>query len=255
MAFVRLFLLLIMVSLAAGCAPKTIPVERPPEKVWSLFWSSMARFSPDQAFLINATVSYITPGQRNRIQSTIWGDMGYPIRMDLSAGLGQIIAMWYEDEQLWEAYFPGDNIKYVHFDGAAGASLLGYPTPLDLRQTTMVLLGAFEGLVPEVYHKVTRYDSGWKYYFKDQEVESLVLNQDGTVSSISGQGWTVELSAGREQDQFHYFSRIDMQLSDNEKALIRIRSISLENRQWEREQLELSIPPEAGVVYLPGYLQ
>ncbi len=253
MNFSRLMMLCLLSALFISCAPKIIPVERPPQAVWNEFRSGMALFSPEQSFLISASVSYITPNQRNRIQSTLWGYMGYPVRMDLSAGLGQTVAMWREDEQLWEAYFPGENMKYVHWDGSVGASILGYPTPLDLRQTINVLLGAFEGLVPESYCEVKSYNGMWKYHFREHEVESLVLAWDGSVSSITGRGWTVELSAGREEDTFHYYSRIDMQLSQDERALIRIRSIRLDDQKWDEEQLELNIPPDAGVVNLQDF--
>jgi hypothetical protein len=243
----------LMGTLAWGCAPVKVPVDRPPEAVWNEFQRGMPGFSPEQSFLISASITFITPDQRNRIQASIWGFMGCPIRMDLSAGLGQTIAMWYEDDQLWEAYFPGENMKYVHHDGSMGASMLGYPTPLDLRQTTMVLLGDFSGLVPENYHEVQSVNGKWKYFFHNHEVKNIVLARDGTVSSITGQGWEVELSSRRDEGRFHYYSRIDMQLSEDERALIRIRSIRLDEHKWDEDQLELQIPPEAGIMYLPYF--
>ncbi len=251
--FFRLTMFCLISTLVFGCAPRKIPVEKPPEVIWNEFQSGMAEFSPDQSFLISASVSYITPGQRNRIQSSIWGFIGYPIRMDLSAGFGQTIAMWYEDDFLWEAYFPGENMKYVHHDGSIGASILGYPTPLDLKQTSKVLLGAFGDLVPDSFHEVQSYNGKWKYSFRGHEVENMVLARDGSVSSISGQGWKIELSSRKDEGLFHYYSRIDMQLSEDERALIRIRSVRLDDQIWDEDQLVLNIPPEAGVVYLPDF--
>lgn len=247
----RLAMFCLLLTLAPGCAPKKPPADRPPQVVWNEFLSGMTEFFPERSFLISASVTYITPGQRNRVQSSLWGRIGYPVRMDLSAGFGQTIAMWHEDEQIWEAYFPRDNIKYVHHDGSMGASMLGYPTPLDLMQTTKVLLGDFRGLIPDSFHEVKDYNGMWKYYFKDQDVQSVVLTRDGSVSSIAGQGWKVELSSRKDEELFHYYSRIDMRLSENESALIRIRSIRLDHEQWEENQLELNVPPDAKVVYLP----
>lgn len=246
-------MLCLMAALAWGCSPAKVSVDRPPEAVWNEFQWGMPEFSPEQSFLISASITYITLDQRNRIQASIWGLTGYPIRMDLRAGLGQTIAMWYEDEQLWEAYFPGENMKYVHHDGSTGAGMLGYPTPLDLRQTTMVLLGALSGLIPENYHEVQSVNGKWKYDFQDHEVKNIVLARDGTVSSITGQGWKVELSSRKDEGLFHYYSRIDMQLSGDERALIRIRSIRLDEHKWDEDQLDLKIPPEAGIVYLPYF--
>ncbi len=254
MSFIfRLTVFFLLLTLVLGCAPRVVPVERPPEAVWNEFRSGIVEFPPEQSFLISASVTFITPGQRNRVQSTLWGRIGYPIRMDLSAGFGQTIAMWSEDEHFWEAYFPGENIKYLHHDGSMGASILGYPTALDLRQTARVLLGAFDELIPENFHEVRSYNGMWEYYFQDHDVRSMIIAQDGSVSSITGQGWMVELSARRDEESFRYYSRIDMQLSEKERALIRIRSIRIDDQQWDEDQLVLNIPPDAEIVYLPGF--
>jgi len=251
----RLTMFCLLLTLFSGCAPRKIPVERPPEAVWNQFRSGIAKFSPEQSFLISASVTYIAPSQRNRVQFSLWGRIGYPVRMDLTAGFGQTIAMWYEDEQIWEAYFPGENVKYIHHDGALGPSMLGYPTPLDLGQTVKVLLGAFGDLVPENYTRVRSSDGMWEYFFRDNEVESLIIDQDGSIYSITGQNWKVELSAIRIEDSFHYYSRMDMQFADDKRAQIRIRSIRVDDPVWDGDQLELIIPADAGVVFLPDFSQ
>lgn len=235
-----------------GCAPVQISVERPPEVVWNTFRLDSERIYPDQSFLIRASISYDSPGRSHRIQSSLWGYMHYPIRMDLSAGFGQTIAMWHEDEQFWQAYFPGENTRYIHSDGSVGASILGYPTPFDLEQTVKVLLGDFGDLIPEAFYKAESYNGGWKYYFREHEVENVVLAQDGFIRSISGSEWNVQFSARKNEDLFPYYSRIDMQLSAGERALIRIKSVEIGAQQWEDEQLDLKIPPDAETVHLPG---
>lgn len=249
---IRLFLWGLTAALFLGCAPARIPVERPPEVVWNKFRLDLERIDPDQSFLVRASVSYDSPGRSHRIQSSLWGYMNYPIRMDLSAGFGQTIAMWHEDEQFWQAYFPGENTRYIHPDGSLGASILGYPTPFDLQQTVKILLGDLGNLIPEAYYKAETYDYGWKYYFREQEIENMVLDQDGSVRSVSGKEWMVEFSARKNEDLFSYYSRIDMQLSPDQRALIRIKSVELGEQQWDEKQLDLKIPPGAEKVNLSG---
>ena len=248
-----LITVLLLLSFVLSCAPRKVPLERPPDAIWNDFRSGLAEYGPDVYFLINASISYITPDQRSRVQSRLWGRTGYPIRMDLSAGFGQTIAMWHEDQDLWQAYFPGQNIKYVHHEGSAGASILGFPTPLNLQQTSMVLLGAFGDLIPDYFSQVRSHNGMWKYYFRDHEVTEVVLAGDGSVHSISGSAWKVEFSSRREEDGLAYYSRIDMFLSDEERAEVRIRSVSINLDQWQQEQLALNIPPDAGIVYLTNY--
>lgn len=249
---IRLFLWGLAAALFFGCAPPQIPVERPPEVVWNKFTLDWERIAPDQSFLIRASISYDSPGRSHRVQSSLWGYTDYPIRMDLSAGFGQTIAMWHEDEQSWQAYFPGENTMYIHTDGSEGASILGYPTPFDLQQTVKILLGDFKEFIPEAYFKAETHDGGWKYYFREHQVENIVLDQDGSVSSVSGRGWKVEFSARKNEGLFPYYSRIDIQLSERQRALVRIKSVELGGQQWDEKQLELKIPPEADTVHLYG---
>ncbi len=248
----RLLLCGMAAAFIFGCAPAHIPVERPPELVWNKFRLGAKSIDPDQSFLIRASISYDSPERSHRIQSSLWGYINYPIRMDLSAGFGQTIAMWHEDERFWQAYFPGENTRYIHPDGSVGASMLGYPTPFDLQQTVKVLLGDFGDLIPEAFYKAETLDGGWKYYFREHEVENIILDQDGSVRSVNGRGWKVEFSGRKDEDMFPYYSRIDMQLSEEQRALVRIKSVELNAEQWDEEQLELKIPPEAQTVHLPG---
>ncbi|MFN2342794.1 MAG: hypothetical protein ABR542_05500 [Desulfonatronovibrio sp.] len=240
-----------LIFLVWGCAPKVVPVERPAGIVWEQFQAGIKGLEPGQEFLLSASVTYITPTGRNRIQSSIWGTTGYPIRMDISAGFGQTIAMWHEDHELWEAYFPRENTKYIHHDGSIGASMLGYPTPLDLRQTVQVLLGAFEGLVPDNFHRYEPMNGMWRFYFNDHEVKSMVIAQDGTVKSISGHGWNIEFNGLNVDGEHRYYSRIEMNLSQDQRALIRMKSVRTDDLDLNIEQLGLKVPPEAKVVYLP----
>lgn len=241
-----------LIVLVWGCAPRVIPVERPAGIVWEQFQAGIKGLEPGQEFLMSASVTYITPAGRNRVQSSIWGSADYPIRMDISAGFGQIIAMWHEDHDLWEAYFPKENTKYIHQDGSIGASMLGYPTPLDLRQTVQVLLCAFEGLVPDNFQRYERVNGMWRFYFDDHEIRNIVISQDGNLKSISGHGWDIEFNGLNADGEHRYYSRIEMNLSQDERALIRMKSVRTDDLNLDIEKSGMEVPSEARIVFLPG---
>ncbi|GEM_PF-2434424 len=241
--------LLSVTFLVFSCAPKRVPVERPPEMVWQDFWAQSTSFQEDQEFYIQASVNYSTPDQQRRVQAMIWGFAGYPVRMDISAGFGQTVSMWLEDELRWEAYNPGENTRYIHHDGSRGATLLGFPTPMDLRETSLVLLGDFQHLVPREYHRVESHGNMWKYYFEDENITSVVLEQDGSLDRIEGNGWHVELKGFEQENGLFYFSRLDMHLSGGKEAVIRIRSVDME-RTWDQKQMGLDPPGEARTIFL-----
>ncbi len=242
-------LFLSLVTGIVSCAPKQVPVKRPPEVVWNDFWAKSSSFTNKQGFMIQTSVNYTAADQRNRMLANIWGLVDYPVRMDLSTGFGHTFGIWMEDHLRWEAYFPGENARYVHHDGSRGATILGYPTPLNLRETAMVLLGFFEGLVPAYYQRVESRNQMWKYYFDDHRIQNLVLNQDGILQSVSGDGWQVEFKGPERYNGVFYFSRLDMRISRDKEAVIRIRSVDLD-RDWEREQLILDLPGDTRTIFL-----
>lgn len=247
--YYRILCLLVIIFFVASCAPKRVPVERPPEVAWQDFWAQSSSYQEDQAFYIQASVNYSTPEQQRRVQAAIWGFAGYPVRMDLSAGFGQIVSMWLEDELRWEAYNPGENTRYVHHDGSRGATLLGFPTPLDLRETSLVLLGDFQHLVPGEYNRVESYKNMWKYYFDDGDITSVVLDQDGRLDRVAGEGWHVEFKSFEQENGLFYFSRLDMHLSGDNEAVIRIKSVDME-RTWDQKQMSLDPPGETRTIFL-----
>ena len=241
--------LLLSTFLVFSCAPKRIPVERPPEVVWQDFWEQSSSFQEDQEFYIQTSVNYSTPDQQRRVQAAIWGFAGYPVRMDISAGFGQTVSMWLEDELRWQAYNPGENTSYIHHDGSRGATLLGFPTPLDLRETSLVLLGDFQHLIPREYNRVESHGNMWKYYFEDEDLKSAVLDQDGNLDRVSGEGWHVEFKGVEQENGLFYFSRLDMHLFDDNEAIIRIKSVDME-RSWDENQMSLDPPGEARTIFL-----
>ncbi|WP_291321879.1 hypothetical protein [Desulfonatronospira sp.] len=249
MDFRALCIFCCVLLLAAACAPKRPPVERPPGVVWEDFWSRTPSYQEDQPFFIRGSVNYSTSREQRRVQAVIWGFAGYPVRMDLSAGFGQTVSMWLEDKFRWEAYNPGENTRYVHHDGSRGATLLGFPTPMDLRQTSLVLLGDFQHLIPGRYNRVESRDNMWKYYFDNSNVTSVLLDQQGNLQWVAGDGWQVEFKGYEQENGLFYFSRLDMQLSGDREAVIRIQAVDME-RDWDEKQMSLELPDDTRTIFL-----
>lgn len=247
----RLIILIVLLTLSMACAPKTVTLERPAHFVWKDMHNRIQTLPEDQPFLINASITYISPQDRNRLQAAVWGRLDYPVRMDLSAGFGQTVTMWYEDPFEWQAYFPGENTKYHHYDGRIGASYIGYASPFNLRTTARILLGDLRGLIPSEYYGFSRCNGCWEYSFQDSWIQSLTVSMNGELLSMSGHDWKVEFSGYTIVDQAAYYSRLEMHLPGDEKIIIRIRSVKLEELEWEPGQLELKAPPQAEHVYLP----
>lgn len=236
-----------------GCAPRQITVpQRPAQDVWLRFQEQTRPFPEHQPFLISASIVYVHSGKTSRVKSSLWGRLSYPIRMDLRAGFGQTVAMWYEDQTLWEAYFPDRNIKYVHHDGSLGASMLGYPTPFDLNMTAKVLLADFQGIIPSRFEEYKNAGDSWEYTFEQGMTQKIRLDMQGRLKSASGRGWSVRFEEYENQDDPGYYSRIEFRLGNEDKALVRIKSVRIPEADWSARQLSMKIPEESQVIYLPG---
>ncbi len=245
------WLCIVMASflLVAACAPKEAPLERPPEVVWEDFWAQSTNYDQEESFMMQVSVNFYTQEESRRFQASLWGNTDYPVRMDLSAGFGQTFAMWLEDGLQWQAYFPRENTQYVHHDGSQGATMLGYPTPLNLQETSMVLLGSFQDLLPKEYHHVESRDHKWEYHFENHRVQKAVLNQEGKLQKVVGEEWEVKFQDPEMDGEHFYFSKLEMQLSRDKQAVIRIKSLDLD-RDWDEGQLALELPEDSRTVLL-----
>ncbi|MFW6005108.1 MAG: hypothetical protein ACOCPN_01400 [Desulfonatronovibrionaceae bacterium] len=249
----RLLLACMLAALLfGGCAPRQMVPPRSAPDVWHRFQARNQPFPEHQPFLISASIVYVHSDRTSRVKSSLWGRLSYPIRMDLRAGFGQTVAMWYEDQKLWEAYFPDRNIKFVHHDGSQGAAMLGYPTPFDLNMTSRVLLADFQGIIPSRFDAYQKKQEFWEFRFEQGMTRKAMLDMQGRLVSASGPGWSVKLEGYENQEGIGYYSRIEFRLGNRDKAVVRIKSVSIPESDWSTRQLTLEIPEESKEVYLPG---
>ena len=97
------------------------------------------------AFRISASVRYTTPQETQRVSALLWGNgkpgSPYPLRLDLLAGVGSVVAKVRETEHSFTAFVPDENVAYVHPEGASTLASFGVPIPLDLHSLTQMLTG------------------------------------------------------------------------------------------------------------------
>jgi len=145
-----LALALAFVLACAACAPR---VELPRyDDAGADFAAFRSRFSEpfalDGSLALRASLLYSTPKRSNRTDVQIFGDYGRPLRLDVRAGFGTMLALMREDKAGLLAYYPEQKKAYAHMDPVTGAQLLGLPFPFALRDLALVLSGHFGTLVP-----------------------------------------------------------------------------------------------------------
>ncbi|WP_243544373.1 hypothetical protein [Pseudodesulfovibrio tunisiensis] len=253
--------------LAAGCAVKRIgpPDADNPGRAWSLFRTHYCQPSEARGLSVNASLYYtrVEPTRRtNRTVTTLWGDLDGPMRLDVAAGMGRILAHLRQGPDGLLAYYPDSEIAYVHIDPVLGATRLGMPFPFSLTQLGRVLAGDFSGLVPDAFQRAETVPDGYVFDVTNRKVLRVHLDRqgrpmvlEGRTSGTAGQAetWRLEVNKYEEGDAFPQLpGRLTLMLDTGEKGVLRIRSRELRDASWPKSAMELILPENTQVRRLDG---
>ncbi|MDL2279923.1 hypothetical protein LJC15_04605 [Desulfovibrio sp. OttesenSCG-928-G11] len=156
----RCCLLLICLLALCACMPKQPQVpppppppaeeEGPPDEAAAI-WQSFSRRAATAEimsgpFRISGALRYTDPeGKSNRVSSLLWGnnqpDNPWPLRLDLTAGVGQVVAKAREGKSSFLAYIPDENTAYAHEGARRTLASFGVPVPLALSDLALLLTG------------------------------------------------------------------------------------------------------------------
>lgn len=96
-------------------------------------------------FRVSATMRYTTSKETTRVAAFLWGNgdarAPYPIRLDLLASVGNVVAKIREDSEMFMAFNPGNETAYFHPQGRSTLEAFGVPIPLSLDDLTLLLTG------------------------------------------------------------------------------------------------------------------
>lgn len=138
---------------------------------------------------VRASLLYSTPQRTNRTEVQLFGDYGRPLRLDVRAGFGTMLALMREDASGLLAFYPEKSRAYAHTDPVIGAQLLGMPFPFSMRDLALVLSGHFGTLVPAdaVPTEIRALpDGGFAYSYASGPVLLLVVDAHGRPQRMEG---------------------------------------------------------------------
>ncbi|PKN06946.1 MAG: hypothetical protein CVU73_13945 [Deltaproteobacteria bacterium HGW-Deltaproteobacteria-8] len=216
---------------------------------------------------VRASLLYSTPSRSNRTDVEIFGDYARPLRLDVRAGFGTMLALMREDASGLLAFYPEKSKAYAHTDPVIGAQLLGMPFPFSLRDLVLVLSGHFGTLVPpdvvpagilalpdggfaysyssgpvrllavDVYGRPQRMEGLLSRYFKTQ------AEREGEVVSGPRQ-WTLVFSDFPEDDgEPEGPARVlTLGLPKGESAVLRVKALDERAQPWPLTALKLRLP-------------
>ncbi len=275
----RLALLCALFSLAA-CAPRLeIPSFELPRENMEAFRERFVAPAPQgRGMAVRASLLYSTPSRANRTDVQLFGDYALPLRLDVRAGLGTMLALMREDGAGLLAYYPDKSRAYAHRDPVIGAQLLGLPFPFALRDLSLVLAGHFGTLVPPQPSAVrARPGGGFAFEYDKGPVRLLELDQYGRPERMEGllskyfrtqaereagdkfdplksgpRLWSLVFSGYPEEsgDPIGPARTLTLTLPGGESAVLRVRSLTPHHEPWQDKALALTLPAGASFMSL-----
>lgn len=252
------WVLLTACVLLSACGPKPPPpgYDDPDRAsiVWSLFQASFLQDCHPKDFSLRSSVNFSAPDRHSRFIVSMWGRTDFPIRLDVQAGVGAMLAHWREDRGGWLGYLPASREAYVANTVQKGAWTTGLFMPVRLDALAQILLGCWRTLVPPEYEAVRLVDDTLEFHVTGHSSPlTLVLAFDGRPVSVRGPdhgGWTVSVDQW-ESDTPSRPRRVSL-IQGDQSAVIRVQRLETAVEPWRDEDLRLDVPPGSTVWTVPN---
>ncbi len=250
-------------ALLCSCAPTSAPGPESPEveklphpdDIWKSFRSS----EPDAravSFSLSAAMHYSSPKDKGRVVILFWGNLDYPLRLDLQTGLGQTLSYWREDAGGFTAYLPDKKSAYLHKNGRLGMAAFGIKLPFTLRQMALLLNGAWGELAPEHYTTVRPVkDKGYLFEFEAfDESYTLLIDLAGRPIEMRTSGvlpWKISFSGSLDLPGLEKLpKKISMTQTADQKAVLVLKKLEQSPNAYPKDKLELELPPDTDIFLL-----
>jgi hypothetical protein len=250
------FVFLVAGLALCGCSTKPVPLPDlgpdAAQAVWLKFQSRYMDACPARDFSMRASVNYSSKEQHTRVVLSMWGRMDYPIRLDIQAGVGAMLAHWREDEHGWVGYSPARQEAYIHNDVRGGAEIMGLFMPVRLDALARLLSGCWQTIVPMQYSHASMTGEHIAYTFhREEAVLSLLLSRDGRPLSVGQEGpdaWRISIDQWLDETS-RVPGRISLQ-QNAQSAVVRMQRMDLAVAPWQDQDLSLDLPPGTKMLYL-----
>lgn len=265
-------LLLLALVLASACAPKEQPsppvppapapqTEEAPEDKGAAIWRAFHDRASGATFLsgpfrISGTLRYTdAKGETTRASSLLWGNgkasNPYPLRLDILAGVGTVVAKVREDERSFLAYVPDEKRAYLMEGDDRTLASFGVPVPLSLGDLTQILTGLPGALfLPRdndgpATPEYTLTGKGARFAVSRSALPGeLELSASGVPlawKEAGGKGWSIGFEPGDKNPLQPQKLRIAH--PKGYSALITVKEIARVSPPYSREQMGLETPP------------
>jgi len=216
-----------------------------PNLVWDTFHENFTRSCFTCDFFARGSVNYTSNDRGSRLIFSFWGRTSFPVRMDLQAGVGTMLAHWREDAQGWLGFTPGNQEALFSQDSRTGAAAMGLAMPLRLNVLAQILTGCWDTLIPENYSSALCTEQYCEYHVELHEQHAiLTLDMDGRPRNLQQNafnGWNVNIEQWLD-DAPRSPKRMVLHQEQN-RAVVRVQHLEVAAGRWHESDLSLQLPP------------
>ena len=263
--FAAVLAVLILAALPSCTVKKPVGVvQSTPGAAWQVFRQQYCNPQKTPGMLVKASLYYsrLKPIKRtNRTVVSMWGDFSGTMRLDVSAGIGKLLAHIREDKNGLLAFYPSERKAYTHVNPVLGATRLGMPFPFSLNELANVIFGDFSGLVPKEHGKDGREKTNFVYQIDDSLVSRITLDETGRPILLEGrttkayetaQTWRLEINTYEEKagGKAPLPGKLTLILDNGEKGVLRIKSRELKPAPWPARSIGLELPESVETIRL-----
>ncbi len=205
-------------------------------------------------FRIGVSLRVGTPEDTRRVTGRIWGNDTLPVRLDVTAGFGSVIARLRESAEAFTVHAPLEKKALVHRGSQRVLLHFGVPVPFGPADLTALALGRFAEVFGRDLEATSRTDAEGPVFATSApdgaESALLTLRPDGLPVRWRRpkSGWEMRVTyddAGPALPR-----KIELRHTDGNRAVLLIKSREIPDRPYTDRELALDLPPDTALVPL-----
>lgn len=239
--------IILLLVFACACAKKT-PIA-PPEQsgegeIWKKY-ETISQMAGANPYRIQLSARLGSEGDTRRVTAILWGN-SQDTRLDVTAGVGAILAKIVNTPQKFLLYTPRESKAYLHEGANKPLLRIGTPLPFNLGQLAALLDGNYASVFGHEYAAASPATSGdVAYELPDAPGGDLTLNASGIPTGWKKGPWSMSMSHNEGEAAP---SVIRFQNANGKLAILRVKERETPER-FTPNQLELKLP--SGTTVLP----
>lgn len=253
MKFVRI-LLAAALLLVCACARQPALPDVSPEQADQTWAQFMARTAPIEPYRINISLRYGREDATQRVTALLWSNGSGPVRLDVMAGMGPLVARIREDGPNFVALSPRENKAWVHQSTDPYSVTprvlinLGVPLPFALTHVSHLLRGNFvEVFGVERQGAAVQVKDGIRYRLAGYPGGTLELSPEGVPlrwADTAG-AWVMELGYADADPTVP--QKLTLTHADGNAAIVLVKNREKPAAPYTEKQLALEVPAGAEV--------